>query len=135
MAQLLRTLVTRADRAAGGSPSPADNADSAWLRAQALFFETGVMETLQRILISRKKVDAAVVELGKAIAGAIECGEFEVRGALAAFSDAMSKLPALDRKERSEHLQEYVGVILAHATASRHMLEWAIRRLAIPSHH
>src|SRR5580704_10886699 len=92
LAQVVRTLVARAARGLGRRQSPADRADAAWLKAEAAFLQTGVAETLGRIVVNAEAVGTTVRWLDRASAGARECGETEVYAAVRRLREEVSDL-------------------------------------------
>jgi hypothetical protein len=128
VSSMLRLMVARADYGPGAKPAPQHLADLAWLKAHEAFLQTGVADTLAKIMVVQKHTRATLAALDEASAEARTSGETSVRAALDTFRAEVLRFQGLDRDERAGRLRELSALLLAYAEASRQMFGWATRR-------
>lgn len=133
VSSMLRLLVARADTGRSAKPSPQHLADLAWLKAHDAFLQTGVADTLGKIMVVQKYTRATLVALDEASSEARSSGETAVHAALDAFRITVLRFQELDGEERAARLRELSALLLAYAEASRQMFGWATRRAATPA--
>src|SRR5205814_943381 len=95
VASTVRMLMTRADRRAGGPPSPPERADELWSRLHGVFLQSGATDTLARIVVFEQRVRALVQGLDELAEIAKQCGESTVYRAAVGFRDRMRTYPQL----------------------------------------